>query len=101
MSQDELAGPNLRFLVEQVTRQYQDLKVDLRVEMATLRGELRREAEQADRHFVSFMDESDRRLVLMEEQLLAIQKFKWMALGITSATVLDVEVLLNLSSLHV
>ncbi len=98
---DELAGPNLRFLVEQVTRQYQDLKVDIRVEMSTLRAEIRRESDQADKHFVSFMDESDRRFALMEEQLLAIQKFKWMALGITSATVLVVEILLNLSSLHV
>lgn len=97
----DTAGPNLRFLVEQVTRQYQDLKVDIRVEMSMLRTELRRESDQADKQFASFMDESDRRLALMEEQLLAIQKFKWMALGITSATVLVVEILLNLSSIHV
>lgn len=59
-----------KFFVDQVVRQYQDLKSDLKQEMQSMRGELK------DRH-----QAIDHRLEKAEKHIAEIQGWKWYMAG--------------------
>lgn len=71
----------------------------IREELATLRQELSDEFKRHDTVIEKFMDDTASRLKLMEEQVLSVQKFKWMVLGMGSLIVVLIDVIT--SHLHV
>lgn len=72
----------IRFVLEQVSRQNQDLKVDLRTEMAVLRGYLTAEFGRHDTERKALKEEFDGRFMLTEERLTDLQQFKWKTAGV-------------------
>lgn len=71
----------LKFFVDQISDQHKELKADLF-----------REFTRHDSKLDQFMDDTEQRLVLMEEQLLSIQKFKWTILGGSAFVMAIVEI---------
>lgn len=79
-----MSDPNLgsfKFIIEQIKE---------------LRMEIRDDASKRDRQFDKHTSDTDRRFRLMEEHLLSIQKFKWMALGITAFVLVVVELIVSM-----
>lgn len=87
---------SMRFMMEQVSRQYQDLKVDLRTEMAVLRKDLTREFRRQDDNVKELKAETDQRFMLMDERLLEVQTFKWRVVGALSLVVFAAELIMRL-----
>ncbi len=87
--------PQIKFISEQISQQHRDLKTDIRSELALLRQDLADEFKHTESRIASLKDETDRRLTLMEEQILSLQKFKWASVGITSLIVIVAEILFS------
>lgn len=81
--------------------QFRFLIEHIREEMGSLKEDLNEEFKRHDNVIEKFMEDTAARLKLMEEQVLSIQKFKWMALGITSFVLVAVELIVTLGQNHV
>ena len=84
MSEPSLAS--VRFIIDQIKE---------------LRIEIRDDAARRERLLQQHIEDTDRRFELMEEHVLSINKFKWMALGITSLVVIVVELIVTVGQTHV
>lgn len=70
-----------KFFVEQVVRQYQELKFDIRAESGQLRLQISDSAKAQDEDLKEFKTETNDRLEHIEKNILDLQQFKWYIAG--------------------
>lgn len=85
----------LRFILEQVSRQNQDLKVDLRTEMAVLRRYLTAEFGRHDTERRELREEMQGNQKLTDERLTELQQFKWKTAGVMAVILFIADVLIK------
>lgn len=81
---DHMTNESFRFFVDQVVRQYQELKMDIRTEVGQLRMQLSEEAKVQAEDLKEFKAESNDRFERIEQNILDLQKYKWYLVGAAS-----------------
>lgn len=72
---------SFKFFVEQVVRQYQELKFDIRTESSQLRNQLTDGAKAQADDLKEFKKDCDERFAQIEKNILDLQRFKWSIAG--------------------
>lgn len=73
---------SIRSLLDHISRQATEVKQDIRYEIQGLKDSINREHENQNSKIETLKEETDKNLVLMDERITDLAKFKWQAIGI-------------------
>lgn len=82
----------LRYILDHVTRQCGEVKSDIRTEVGILKSFLDREMHRQELSMQALREEIDKRLALMDERIIDLQKFKWQAAGVVAFIIVAIEI---------
>lgn len=78
---DNFTDNSVKFFFDQVVRQYQDLKLDLRQEVGDLKRQLSHDAKEQALELKEFKQETNARFEKIEKQIIDLQSWKWYIAG--------------------
>lgn len=93
---DNLTDNSFRFFVDQVVRQYQDLKADFKYEVGDLKRQLAHDAKEQALELKEFKKETNARFENIEKQIIDLQAWKWYIAGAAAVSFALAEVALRL-----
>jgi len=96
-----MSNESLRFFIDQVVKQYQDLKQDFRIEIGNLRLQLSKDAERAMADLKDFKDESNEKFEHLEDRISKLEAFSWKLIGAASAAMFVIEVLIRVAEYYI
>lgn len=85
---------SMRYILDHITRQCAEIKLDMRTESSLIRHLLDKETMRQEEAIQALKEEIDKRLALMDERILDLQEYKWKSVGAVALAAILIEVVI-------